>query len=58
MFTAPTVLRMLMRYGEQHAEGYDLSTLRLLTCAGEPLNPEAQRWPTSTSAAAASGDTS
>ncbi len=44
MFTAPTALRMLMRYGEQHIQGRDLSSLRLLTCAGEPLNPEAWRW--------------
>ena len=43
-FTAPTAVRMLMRYGEDHLKGYDLSSLRLLTCAGEPLNPEAQRW--------------
>ena len=44
MFTAPTVLRMLMRYGESYAKNYDLRSLRLLTCAGEPLNPEAQKW--------------
>ena len=43
-FTAPTAVRMLMRYGEDHLKGYDLTSLRLLTCAGEPLNPEAQRW--------------
>ena len=43
-FTAPTAIRMLMRYGEDHLKGYDLSSLRFLTCAGEPLNPEAQRW--------------
>ena len=44
MFTAPTVLRMLMRYGESYAKQYDLRTLRFLTCAGEPLNPEALKW--------------
>ena len=44
IFTAPTAVRMLMRYGEQYAEGYNLRSLRLLTCAGEPLNPEAWRW--------------
>jgi len=44
IFTAPTVLRMLMRYGESYPEKYNLKSLRLLTCAGEPLNPEAQRW--------------
>ena len=44
IFTAPTALRMLMRYGESYAQQYDLRSLRFLTCAGEPLNPEAQRW--------------
>ena len=44
IFTAPTALRMLMRYGEEYPRGYDLRSLRFLTCAGEPLNPEAQRW--------------
>ena len=44
IFTAPTALRMLMRYGESYPSQYDLRSLRLLTCAGEPLNPEALRW--------------
>ena len=44
MFTAPTAVRMLMRYGEEYPLKYDLTSLRFLTCAGEPLNPEAQRW--------------
>ncbi|CAI8012152.1 Acetyl-coenzyme A synthetase [Geodia barretti] len=44
VFTAPTALRMLMRYGEDYPQQYDLRSLRFLTCAGEPLNPEALRW--------------
>ena len=44
IFTAPTALRMLMRYGESYPSQRDLRSLRLLTCAGEPLNPEALRW--------------
>ena len=44
IFTAPTALRMLMRNGESYPQQYDLRSLRFLTCAGEPLNPEAQRW--------------
>ena len=44
IFTAPTALRMLMRYGEDYPKQYDLRSLRFLTCAGEPLNPEALRW--------------
>ncbi len=44
IFTAPTALRMFMRYGEQFPSQYDLTSLRLIACAGEPLNPEAWRW--------------
>jgi acetyl-CoA synthetase len=44
MFTAPTALRMFMRYGEKHPQAHDISSLRLIACAGEPLNPEAWRW--------------
>ncbi len=43
-FTAPTALRMFMKYGDAGPSKYDLSTLRVLACAGEPLNPEAWRW--------------
>ncbi len=44
MFTAPTALRMFMRYGEKHPQAHDISSLRVIACAGEPLNPEAWRW--------------
>jgi len=44
MFTAPTALRMWMSHGEEAPKKYDLSRLRLLACAGEPLNPEAHLW--------------
>ncbi len=44
MFTAPTAIRMWMRYGESLPCAYDLSSLRVIACAGEPLNPEAWRW--------------
>jgi len=44
IFTSPTLIRMLLRYGEEHLQKYNLRSLRFLTCAGEPLNPEAQRW--------------
>ena len=44
MFTAPTAVRMFMKYGPDFVKKYDLSTLRLLACAGEPLNPEAHQW--------------
>ena len=44
MFTAPTALRMWMSHGEEAPKRFDLSRLRLLACAGEPLNPEAHLW--------------
>jgi acetyl-CoA synthetase len=44
MFTAPTAVRMWMSHGAEAPGRFDLSRLRLLACAGEPLNPEAHRW--------------
>ncbi len=44
LYTAPTVIRALMREGEKWFEGHDLSTLRLLGTVGEPINPEAWMW--------------
>jgi acetyl-CoA synthetase len=44
LFTAPTTVRFLMKYGDGPAQGRLLKTLRWLTVAGEPLNPEAYRW--------------
>jgi acetyl-CoA synthetase len=44
MFTAPTAIRLFMRFGPQYPQQYNLKSLRYLTCAGEPLNPEAWRW--------------
>ena len=44
LFTAPTAVRMLMRYGEQYMEPYDLSCLDVICTVGEPLNPEAWYW--------------
>ena len=41
MFTAPTALRMWMSHGGEVPAKFDLSRLRLIACAGEPLNPEA-----------------
>jgi acetyl-CoA synthetase len=43
-YTAPTVIRALMREGEQWTQHYDLSSLRLLGSVGEPINPEAWLW--------------
>ncbi|MCS6845286.1 MAG: acetate--CoA ligase [Caldilineales bacterium] len=44
LYTAPTAIRGLMRYGESWPNRYDLSSLRLLGSVGEPINPEAWRW--------------
>jgi acetyl-CoA synthetase len=44
MFTAPTAVRMFMKFGPQWPQQYDLSSLRFLGVAGEPLNPEAWHW--------------
>ena len=43
-YTAPTALRMLMRYGPALAAGHDLSALRFIASVGEPLNPEVVVW--------------
>jgi acetyl-CoA synthetase len=44
LYTAPTAIRGLMRYGEAWPARYDLSSLRLLGTVGEPINPEAWKW--------------
>ena len=44
LYTAPTAIRGLMRYGDAWANRHDLSSLRLLGSVGEPINPEAWRW--------------
>jgi len=43
-YTAPTAIRALMKVGESFPNQYDLSKLRLLGTAGEPINPEAWMW--------------
>jgi len=43
-YTAPTAIRMFMRYGDEWPAKYDLSSLRVLGSVGEPLNPEAFEW--------------
>lgn len=43
-YTAPTVIRALMRSGPQWTDKHDLSSLRVLGTVGEPINPEAWMW--------------
>jgi len=44
LYTSPTAIRGLMRFGEAWPARHDLSSLRLLGSVGEPINPEAWRW--------------
>jgi acetyl-CoA synthetase len=43
-YTAPTAIRAFMKWGEEHPNGHDLTSLRLLGTVGEPINPEAWVW--------------
>ena len=44
LYTAPTAIRSHMKWGPEHAEKHELSSLRLLGTVGEPINPEAWIW--------------
>lgn len=44
LYTAPTAIRGLMRWGDAWVNRHDLSSLRLLGSVGEPINPEAWKW--------------
>ncbi|HEX3897554.1 MAG TPA: acetate--CoA ligase [Mycobacteriales bacterium] len=44
LYTAPTTIRTLMKWGAEELEPYDLTSLRLLGSVGEPINPEAWIW--------------
>jgi len=44
LYTSPTAIRGLMRFGDSWVTRHDLSSLRLLGSVGEPINPEAWRW--------------
>ena len=43
-YTAPTAIRMMMRAGDQAAQGHDFGALRFLASVGEPLNAECVLW--------------
>ena len=43
-YTAPTAIRAFIKWGDQHVDKHDLSTLRLLGTVGEGINPEAWMW--------------
>lgn len=44
LYTAPTLIRTWMKWGEEFPNKFNLSTLRLLGSVGEPINPEAWMW--------------
>jgi acetyl-CoA synthetase len=44
IFTSPTAVRMLMRYGEGTLGDVDHRRLERVVCAGEVLNPHAWEW--------------
>ncbi|MDG4790497.1 acetate--CoA ligase [Micromonospora sp. WMMD1102] len=44
LYTAPTLIRTMMKWGDEFPKQYDLSSLRLLGSVGEPINPEAWIW--------------
>eukprot|EP00095_Tigriopus_kingsejongensis_P006501 snap_masked-scaffold5787_size4330-processed-gene-0.1 protein:Tk06501 transcript:snap_masked-scaffold5787_size4330-processed-gene-0.1-mRNA-1 annotation:"hypothetical protein" len=44
LYTAPTAIRMFMKWGAQEPAKHDLSTLRVMGTVGEPINPEAWMW--------------
>ncbi|WP_336854826.1 acetate--CoA ligase [Sinomonas albida] len=44
LYTAPTAIRTMMKWGREIPDGYDLSSIRVLGSVGEPINPEAWMW--------------
>jgi acetyl-CoA synthetase len=44
LYTAPTLIRTWMKWGDEYPKGCNLSSLRLLGSVGEPINPEAWMW--------------
>lgn len=43
-YTAPTAIRLFMKFGKEYPAKYDLSSLRVIGSVGEPINPEAWHW--------------
>jgi len=44
LWTSPTGIRALMKYGDGWPKKHDLSSVKLVVCAGEVLNPPAWEW--------------
>lgn len=43
-YTAPTLIRTFIQWGDDWLKKYDLSSIRLLGSIGEPINPEVWKW--------------
>ncbi|HTW41120.1 MAG TPA: acetate--CoA ligase [Solirubrobacteraceae bacterium] len=43
-YCAPTAIRACIKWGAEHPNAHDLSSLRLLGSVGEPINPKAWLW--------------
>jgi len=43
-YTAPTAIRMMMKFGAELPRQYNFSELRFMASVGEPLNPQAVLW--------------
>ncbi|KAL4655461.1 acetyl-coenzyme A synthetase, cytoplasmic isoform X1 [Arapaima gigas] len=43
-YTAPTAIRLLMKYGNEPVQKFTRSSLKVLGTVGEPINPEAWLW--------------
>jgi acetyl-CoA synthetase len=44
LYTAPTLIRTWMKWGDEFPQAHNLKSLRLLGSVGEPINPEAWMW--------------
>jgi acetyl-CoA synthetase len=44
LWMSPTGARALMKYGDEWPKKHDLSSVKLVACAGEVLNPPAWEW--------------
>jgi len=44
LYTSPTAIRGLMRFGDSWPNRNNISSLRMLGSVGEPINPEAWQW--------------
>ncbi|XP_051887402.1 acetyl-coenzyme A synthetase, cytoplasmic isoform X1 [Pristis pectinata] len=43
-YTAPTAIRLLMKYGDGPVKKFSRQSLKILGTVGEPINPEAWHW--------------